>query len=78
MVVAQELGEVVEEHEEDAQRAAVEHAHGRRELGRGEEGLEEAEEADEQPLHERPALVSIRVRVRVRARVRVRVWVSLP
>ena len=59
MVVAQELGEVVEQHEEHAQCAAVEHAHGRRELRGREVGVEELEEADEQPLHERPALLPL-------------------
>ena len=55
MVVAQELGEVVEEDEEHAQRAALERGRGRRELTLREARVEEGEEAHEQLLHVRPA-----------------------
>eukprot|EP00965_Chrysotila_dentata_P090370 2981930-Pleurochrysis_carterae.AAC.2 len=60
VVVAQKLWKVVEQHEEHAQRAAVEHAHGRRELGGGEKRLQKGKEAvDKELLQQRPALVPL-------------------
>jgi hypothetical protein len=56
IVLGKEVGEVVEEGEEDAHRSLEEHARGVRHLGRVEEGGEELEEGNEKIVIFGPAL----------------------
>mmetsp|Transcript_65769 Transcript_65769/g.143570 ORF Transcript_65769/g.143570 Transcript_65769/m.143570 type:complete len:807 (-) Transcript_65769:493-2913(-) len=61
VVLAQELREVVQEHEEDTERAAVQHGHGLGELGVAQVLLQKAEQVNQQPMEGRPALCVLRV-----------------